>query len=256
MNHKFFCLFLLYTAGTCLLSLLLLLLRVIHCGYFIDANTKEEVIEDATGRGAYRPLDGENGERIYKYPECTHFYENSFVMGLLVASLVFLIFTCTMGCEQLEAIETGKGKIARMKMKVGSGGTEYSRVTEEFNEMFGGTSPRFSYQWLWPSDVTFPRGMQKVVLGYEWDPTYDMEVYESDSNSDREMDVMENGKTVSKVPSSLNEGGGLVLSPAGDDISMSELSGDENRRPGIKNRKTSSVRVDSGEADIALPPIS
>ena len=268
MNHKFFCLFLLYTAGTCLLSLVLLLMRVIHCGYLVDVSTKEDVLEGDTGRsyekgqGTVRLLTSSNdAPRAYRYPECNEFYENPFVIALLLASLVFLIFTCTMGCEQIEAIETGKGKIARMKMKVGQAGTEFSRVTEEFNEMFGGTSPRATWHWLWPNLVQFPKGMQKVVLGYEWDPTYDMDPYESDSNSDVEMSEMENGKTVSKVPTprsnTVDEGDGLVLSPVVDDISMSDVSADDDLPKGMKNRRNASRHESSTEADgIPLPSIS
>jgi hypothetical protein len=89
------------------------------------------------------------------------------VLSLFVVALVFLVFTVAMGCEQLEAIESGKGKIARMKQRVGaSGATEYARVTEEFNEMFGGTSPHPAWHWLVPAAPVFPRGMKTVVLGY------------------------------------------------------------------------------------------
>ena len=154
MNHKFFCLFLLYTATTCLISLLLLLIRVVHCGFLMDVETKEE-LEDVTGRTYEREKDSIDGRHLLSddrhFSECRNFYSSTFVLGLLVASVVFLVFTCAMGCEQIEAIETGKGKIARMKMKVGLSGTEYSRVTEEFNEMFGGTSPRAAWHWLWPA---------------------------------------------------------------------------------------------------------
>ena len=264
MNHKFFCLFLLYTAASCLISLLLLLIRVIHCGYLIDTEGKEEALSDATGNRAYeREEDPINlrlleNDKVYRYSECNDFYASPFVMGLLVASIVFLVFTCTMGCEQIEAIETGKGKIARMKMKVGQAGTEFSRVTEEFNEMFGGTSPRAAWHWLWPDLVKFPSGMKQVVLGFEWDPTYDFEPYESDNGSDRELDEMENGKAVSTVPAALDEGDGLVAVPSSDDISMSDVSSaDDNLPPGMKNRKVAS-RQETGESDgiAAVPKIT
>ena len=260
MNHKFFCLFLLYTAISCLLSLLLLLIRVIHCGYLIDPEHKEEALGKETNRAYERnedPLSKRLEEsKIYRYEECNDFYASPFVMGLLVASIVFLVFTCTMGCEQIEAIETGKGKIARMKMKVGQAGTEFSRVTEEFNEMFGGSSPRVSWHWLWPEPVVFPSGMKKVVLGYEWDPTFDMEPYESDSNgSDRELEEMENGKAVSNVPSALGEGDGLVIVPSADEVSMSDKSASDDNLPrGMKNRKVAS-RQETAESDVVVTGI-
>ena len=223
----------------------------------MDPEAKEKALKQETDRSYEREEDplGKRllmEENLVHYEECNDFYGNPFVVGLLVASLVFLVFTCTMGCEQIEAIETGKGKIARMKMKVGSSGTEYSRVTEEFNEMFGGSSPRVSWHWLVPDHVQFPSGMKKVVLGYEWDPTFDMEPYESDNGSDREMDEMENGKAVNKVPS-LVEGDGLVKLPSMDEVSIDDKSAsDDNLPPGMKNRKAAS-RQDTAESDSGTP---
>jgi len=143
LNHKFFCLFLLYTGINCLLSLLLLFLRVVHCGYVRDEEEEATAASSVgqkheTGSSTHNvdnvPVteDGQRGRLLsstYLYPECNDFYGSHWVMILFVVSLVFLIFTCSMGFEQLEAIETGKGKIARMKMRVGQNGTEFQRVT-------------------------------------------------------------------------------------------------------------------------------
>lgn len=263
MNHKFFCLFLLYTAGTCLLSLLLLVIRVFHCGYLIDAEEKEETFGSATGGRSHERGEHPSSNRFleehgktYRYGECNDFYASHLVVGLLIASLVFLVFTCAMGCEQLEAIETGKSKIAQMKVKVGQAGTEFKRATEEFNEMFGGHSPKVGLHWFWPRPISFPSGMRKVVLGYEWDPSFDLEPYESDSNaSDRELDDLENGKAVSRVPSTV-EGDGLVNVPSADDISLSDVSiNDDN--PYLKNRKISSRQdTNDSESVVSLPRIT
>ena len=106
------------------------------------------------------------------------------VLILLIVSVVFMIFTCCMLFEQIDAIETNASKIARMKMRVGQAGTELSRVTEEFNEMFGGESNEPTWHWFWPSEVEFPRGMKKVVLGYEWDETFDAVPYEEPSRDE------------------------------------------------------------------------
>jgi DHHC palmitoyltransferase len=143
LNHKFFCLFLFYTAITCLLSLLLMLLRLINCSLLAQQDvTQKDSAASVHNKGTAEASggDGAGGEdpnqRFLKYsdPQCDAFYSSNFVLGLLIASLLFLVFTVSMGCEQLDAIETGKGKIARMKMSVGSAGTEFARVSEEFNE--------------------------------------------------------------------------------------------------------------------------
>jgi len=125
LNHKFFCLFLFYTAITCLFSILLLILRAFHCGYTIEPDEGKEAFEGGEGRA--RALGSSS---IYKFPECNSFYSSHLVIGLIICSLVFLVFTLTMGCEQIEAVQTGKSKIARMKMRVGNAGTEFRAVTE------------------------------------------------------------------------------------------------------------------------------
>jgi hypothetical protein len=235
-------------------------MRAVHCGYMIDP---ERAAGSSSGSSSYNnPVDekiqqsmrsyekkstdhNDNSSSsnitneqdglhrfllaptVYKYVECNDFYSSHWVWALAVASLVFLIFTCAMGIEQLDAIETGKGKIARMKMSVGSTGTEFSRVTEEFNEMFGGeTGPQVALHWFFPwRPVTFPRSMKKVVLGYEWDESLpdDEPFYYPDDNGnariangvnrsvsttaidalgDREMLELEGGRLQPPLPSS------------------------------------------------------
>jgi hypothetical protein len=182
LNHKFFALFLFYTAVTCLLSLLFLSIRFVQCGYYTEEEEEEQPGEEVIDPGR-RILAA---SRIYVYQECNDFFDGKLILGLLIAALVFLVFTVSMGCEQLEAIRTGKGKIARMKLSVGQAGTELERVTEEFNEMFGGSSPHVSWHWFLPLPVSYPRGMQKVVLGYEWDETLPALPYNPDGSSNDE----------------------------------------------------------------------
>jgi hypothetical protein len=91
---------------------------------------------------------------------------------LIMAAFAFLVFTCVMLVEQIEAIESNTSKIARMKLRGGQGGSELERVSNDFNEMFGGTSPETAWHWFVPLTIKFPQEMDKVVLGYEWDPTF------------------------------------------------------------------------------------
>jgi hypothetical protein len=236
-NHKFFCLFLFYTAATCLLSLFFLLVRVIRCGYVKDSD------------------ENKGGESQYVYKECNNFYGNHVITALALASLIFLIFTCSMGCEQFEAIETGKSKIARMKMRVGSTDTEFTRVTEEFNEMFGGDSPGPQWHWMWPSAVVYPRGMEKVVLGYEWDEAFDAVPYRQDEDessssavgntntatNERELEDMEGGL---RAPSSNGavENDGIMMTPVNSNTSVgSSSSSGSNLAKGIKKRLTRGI---------------
>lgn len=122
-------------------------------------------------------------EHHYVHPECVDFYSTPLVMILFIVAVLFLIFTSCMLVEQIEAITTNQGKIARMKMKVGQSGTEFNRVTDQFNEMFGGTSPYVAWHWFIPIPVQFPASYKKIVLGYEWDETCDPVPYpDPDSN--------------------------------------------------------------------------
>lgn len=202
MNHKFFVLFVGYTMCTCILSLFLIFVRALHCGWVSDTegdsvssrepNTSDihelhDTITAAenTTLSSTESIGDENGrilELTYRQ-ECHGFYDSYATLILLIISVVFMIFTCCMMFEQVEAIQTNSSKIARMKMRVGQAGTELARVTEEFNEMFGGVSNQVAWHWFLPLEVEFPRGMKKVVLGYEWDETFDPVPYEEPSST-------------------------------------------------------------------------
>jgi hypothetical protein len=202
MNHKFFVLFVGYTMCTCILSLFLIFVRALHCGWAPNAeedsvSTREPNTSDIhdlhdtitsaenttfSDTDSIGDQDGRMLDFVYRQ-ECHGFYNSYATLVLLIVSVVFMIFTCCMMCEQIEAIQTNSSKIARMKMRVGQAGTELARVTEEFNEMFGGVSNQVAWHWFLPLEVEFPRGMKKVVLGYEWDETFDPVPYEEPSNS-------------------------------------------------------------------------
>ncbi|KAL3919742.1 MAG: hypothetical protein SGILL_003602 [Bacillariaceae sp.] len=160
MNHKFFVLFVGYTMASCLFSILLMVLRTFHCGFPVP----------------YYKVEDKNNDNLLE--ECTGWNESYSSIILLVISVVFFIFTACMLFENIEAIQTNASKIARMKMSVGQAGTELARVTEEFNEMFGGESNEPAWHWFLPLPVEFPRGMKKVVMGFEWDETFDAVPYE------------------------------------------------------------------------------
>jgi len=164
MNHKFFVLFVGYTMASCMFSLFLIGLRAFHCG-------------------APSPLLSGEDE---KPEECRGWVESYLGLALLVVSVVFFLFTSCMLAEQIDAIKTNRSKIARMKMSVGQAGTELSRVTEEFNEMFGGNSNRVAMHWFIPTPIEFPNGMKKVVLGYDWDETFDATPYQEPNRDDLE----------------------------------------------------------------------
>jgi len=173
LNHKFFFLFIFYTLCTSLISLILLTLRFIRCGFYSDEPEVEEDDIDHDGMYLYK---GCNDGSLYSPP----------VIVLLVVSIIFLIFTCAMLCEQSDAIHSNINKIARMKMSMGEGVEEFSRVTSEFNEMFGGTTPNVELHWFLPTSVCFPNSTSMMkVMGYEYKDEWNGEIYkETHSTSD------------------------------------------------------------------------
>jgi hypothetical protein len=190
LNHKFFSLFLFYTASTCLLSILLLFLQMIQCGYvYSDEDENADINNSGDSEAPGRDLQAK-----YVHAECNDFFGNHLLISLTIVSVVFFVFTIVMGCEQLEAIETGQSKIARMKMRVGQAGTEFATVTQEFNEMFGGSTTSMALHWFLPTPVRFPTSMKKVVLAYEWDPTNTVPYQEEENN--QELTVVQEGHFV------------------------------------------------------------
>jgi hypothetical protein len=167
MNHKFFVQFVGYTMTSCFFSLCLIGIRTLYCG-------PPSPLLDGFRKGGKEKPDVEEF--------CTGWNESFAGLILLIISVVFFLFTSCMFVEQIEAIKTNASKIARMKMSVGLGGTELQRVTEEFNEMFGGDSNRVALHWFIPTPIEFPQGMKKAVLGYDWDETFDALPYQENGD--------------------------------------------------------------------------
>ena len=283
LNHKFFCLFLLYTAMCCLMSLVLILIRFLQCQQVTHSDNNSSSSSSSSVTDPGRLL----ATTHYVYEECNYFYDNQWIWGLAISSVIFLLFTSIMSCEQLDAIETGKGKvqyilycndcnarvmeriaqfvmyacvltsslrfnyyyhcqIARMKMSIGQGGTEYSSVTEEFNEMFGGSTPHPTWHWFLPLSLVFPRGMKKVVLGFDWDETFDAIPYCESNVEDHTSDSHPTGRDDQEAGLQMTaalSSPSLPLPLSGNSIHSLQLDGLNNRR-----------RQDSGSS-VSVPDI-
>lgn len=196
LNHKFFVLFIFYTLLTSIQALVLIVIRLVRCGYIHqeeDSTEKSSTENDwdntaESDKSLFDPSRWLVRPNNHVYPDCNGLYDYNLVVLLFIASVVFLLFTCAMLMEQIDAIQSNTGKIARMKMRVGQGGTELRRVTHAFNEMFGGDSSRVSWHWFLPLPVRFPKGMDAVVLGYEWDESFEPVPYHDPKEED-EVDV-------------------------------------------------------------------
>lgn len=240
LNHKFFVLFIFYTLLTSMQALMLIVVRMVRCGYVHDSSDDEPIPKEGQAENwGEKDESAPDQEGLldptrmvfhskYVYPECTTFYEYNLVLVLFVASIVFMIFTCSMLVENIEAIETNTGKIARMKMRVGKGGTELSRVTHAFNEMFGGDSERVAWHWFLPLPVKFPTCMDKVVLGYEWDPTFEPAPFVTpDEDEDADDDETMMAEVIGDKGDPPDVEGGLQGDPS-QPPSLGDTSGDSS----------------------------
>lgn len=184
LNHKFFFLFVFYTFLTSIVSLLLLCIRFIRCGYTIPNTSEDEKIFNDTKRSF------DDDERDFLYSGCTELYSLK-ILVLLIMSICFMIFTCCMLVEQADAIESNTSKIARMKIKLGEDDGDFKKVAGDFNEMFGidpfsnygpGKESGVSLHWFLPSAVKFPNDEFNKIMGYEYRESWFEKIYDEDND--------------------------------------------------------------------------
>mmetsp|Transcript_832 Transcript_832/g.1318 ORF Transcript_832/g.1318 Transcript_832/m.1318 type:complete len:459 (+) Transcript_832:101-1477(+) len=283
-NHKFFVLFIGYTLCASLLSLFLIFVRLIQCGYSEPSSDSSEEATSTTGNTyQYNNSHPQSNSRddidsdesvadqdrvIFRFldettNECDGVYNDNLMVILLVVSVLFMFFTCCMLMEQIEAIQTNTGKIARMQMKVGKGGTELQRVTKDFNEMFGGNSPDVALHWFIPLPVKFPKGMRTVVVGYDYDKEWKGSIFkepdeeaDSDKNSTQQQQAKVNKLSISAANINLGKSimessddlgaesdGGPLVAQAGDPVKLGS-SHSRSKQKGVKKRGTLKVGDD------------
>lgn len=222
LNHKFFVLFIFYTFLASLISLLLLLMRYIRCGFTVDDSDNFEFdgtfgnssivtgMSSSSGhagkdnrhltfqndhhyhdRGLLLESNNRNMEThsTFLFEGCEEIYSLK-ILALLVMSICFLVFTCCMLFEQIDAIESNTSKIARMKLKMGQDTNgEYEKVAKGFNEMFGigigGQGSNVALHWFLPTPVRFPDDVERDrVLGYEYFSIWEGTIYQEDEEEE------------------------------------------------------------------------
>lgn len=232
LNHKFFFLFVLYTFIACVSCLTLIFVRLIRCGNppsDDDDNSKTNATKFFVRYISFFVSKTPN----FESDTCNNVF-SSMVLLLSIVAMLFMMFTLCMLFEQIEAIKSNISKIARMKLKRENGdlnsNPELARVSTEFNEIFGGTSPSFAWHWLLPIPVKFPPGMYDQVMGYEWDSSFPNEPYrppsakitvpvanniESTSSTEEEVctKLLEKPETISSPLESINVDDSPLLQP-------------------------------------------
>ncbi len=180
LNHKFFVLFIFYTFLASIAAITMLASVAIDCEYFAPDKPKNATQPVSSGSHLrHRFIEQLNDDASDGAP--------GFILGgafsnnkcapvmtglnyaLLIIAFIFLIFTSCMLIENYDTIQSNTGKIARMKIKAGFGGTELSPISENYNEMFGGRTRRVSWHWFIPIPIKFADDvMRDQILGYVW----------------------------------------------------------------------------------------
>lgn len=217
MNHKFFILFILYTFLTAVVSLTLILVRVVRCGFYTEPSKgghNYTGFDDPDGDRSFFLGDSPGNTQEHVYPGCDTL-QNPVVGALAVVTVLFFFFTCCMLLEQGEAVDTNMSKIARMKMRSGMAQPgEYAPVATEFNEVFGGEHPTISWHWFLPLPVRFPEWARENVLGYEWDLTFDSTPYQEPISE------VEGGESVASLGRNEARKDAPLSVPRGDDAEI------------------------------------
>jgi hypothetical protein len=221
LNHKFFFLFVLYTFLATFLSIIMLMIQFFKCGYQNDdvdyydndddnrnttMNHNDTLSSSSSSSSLFTTMmNGSHDNHTtttsstitnhltnpnnYLYEYCTSVYSTPIVV-LFIISISFLCFTCCMLFEQIDAIETNTSKIARMKMKMGHNVEdimEYRRVSQDFNEFFGGDCVDVKLHWFLPLKIWFVNErIRDKVLGFEYREEWYGEVYHEGMDDDDE----------------------------------------------------------------------
>lgn len=151
-NHKYFLLFLLYTFLSCVHALALTVARFSGC---TSSHAKGAL------KAAYVPLHPATA--VLRHVSCLDRPTQLIaILGLLVESILFGLFTFCMMVDQSEVVMTKMTHIDRFK------GVEATGSLSGFAEIFGiQRGVRQQVQWLAPwCRVRFPSRLQEEVLGY------------------------------------------------------------------------------------------
>ena len=138
-NHKYFLLFVFYTCLSCLYSMSLVVSR-----FFICMRT--------------------HGRHVHCLDQPTHLLN---ILGLMVESLLFGLFTCCMICDQWDVVMSNMTHIDRLKGEVIAAVDRVPGVMEVFGAGRRGARAHFRMDWLSPfGEVMFPPSVREQILGY------------------------------------------------------------------------------------------
>lgn len=192
LNHKFFFLFILYTCLTCVTCLILIIVQFIYCG--ASTPSDDQFTFSSTSSSSLEPTFIISKYLRNKFfqdadmtnPSCQVIFTSD-VTFLFFLALLYMMFTSCMLFDQVEAVRSNISKIARMKLErenidvvsasSSTVNSELGRVSNQFNEIFGGTSIKIAWHWFFPIPIRFPEGMYDAVMGYEYDSSFGDEPY-------------------------------------------------------------------------------
>lgn len=118
---------------------------------------------------------------------------------LLVEAVLFGLFTLCMMCDQYSVITTGNTQIDRLK---GEESTDNMGIIE----VFGGTTNRFSLDWILPVQIWFPASVKSKVLGY----AMESELHGDETSTELDYFLPKEGDTTQTTTLETLEGGWSV----------------------------------------------
>lgn len=132
--------------------------------------------------------------------------------------------------------------------------------------MFGGDSNQVAWHWFLPLPVEFPPGMKKVVMGYEWDETFDAIPYQEpnsnnyNKNGSADVDVELGTATTTSLSSVAQVGGSRIELTATQGRSsnlktapLSSSSSSSSLSSSNKNNKEKNSEHDNADDDVLVP---
>lgn len=147
LNHKFFILFIAYTFALCMHSMVVLVQLTYASPHLPKMNRsprrKAEYDDDVTVQEALRAFNPGKLATIL----------------VAFAAVLFGLFTACMLADQWSVLRTNVAKIDRLK-------GEETECASDVNEVFGGRSRGFRYDWLLPTAPVFPESVRDDIMGY------------------------------------------------------------------------------------------
>ncbi|GMI20697.1 hypothetical protein TrCOL_g7703 [Triparma columacea] len=221
-NHKYFVLFVSYTALQCIAVFIVCVRAYVACGVKVK-------LTNADGT-PYVPGGPSDDGGTWSPPAYCVERVGTGAHVVTGCSVLFAIFTTCMAIDQIEGVTKGRNKIQRMQEDrasrgeaQGEGGSSSSGDVDTdwigCNEVFGGSGRSVRWDWFFPTKVVFLGDSKPLVLGYVVDEG-GREVDEEEGMEMKDIKEEENEALLVKRQTNSSTSPGR---PPADDMDMSNV---------------------------------